>query len=92
MLNDRFCEKRAFPYLFPRDTFGCKVEREMKLSPSKYFDKRLFNHTQLFASDSYFIFFLMSITQHLKLQSQINVAMKMIYSGNLTAGVLSQNF
>ena len=49
MLNDEFCEELAFPYLFPRGKFGYKVERDIKLSPSKYFNRRLFNYTQLFA-------------------------------------------
>ena len=92
MLNDKFCEELAFPYLFPRDKFGYKFERDIKLSPSKYFNQRLLNYTQLFASDPDFIFFALSITQQLKLKSQINVAMKKVCSGNLIAGLLSQNF
>ena len=92
MLNDKFCEDLAFPYLFPRDKFGYKVERDIKLSPSKYFNQRLLNYTQLFASDPDFIFFALSTTQQLKLKSQINVAMKKVCSGNLIAGLLSQNF
>ena len=92
MLNDKFCEELAFPYLFPRDKFGYKFERDIKLSPSKYFNQRLLNYTQLFASDPDFIFFALSITQQLKLKSQINVPMKKVCSGNLTAGLLSQNF
>ena len=92
MLNDEFCKELAFPYLFPRGKFGYKVERDIKLSPSKYFNQRLLNYTQLFASDPDFIFFALSITQQLKLKSQINVPMKKVCSGNLTAGLLSQNF
>ena len=92
MLNDKFCEELAFPYLFPRDKFGYKFQRDIKLSPSKYFNQRLLNYTQLFASDPDFIFFALSITQQLKLKSQINVPMKKVCSGNLTAGLLSQNF
>ena len=92
MLNDEFCKELAFPYLFPRGKFGYKVERDIKLSPSKYFNQCLLNYTQLFASDPDFIFFALSITQQLKLKSQINVPMKKVCSGNLTAGLLSQNF
>ena len=33
VLNDKFREKLAIPYLFPKDNFGCKVERDIKLSP-----------------------------------------------------------
>ena len=92
MLNDEFCAELAFPYLFPMGKFGYKVERDVKLSPSKYFNQRLLNYTQLFASDPDFMFFALSITQQLKLKSQINVPMKKVCSGNLTAGLLSQNF
>ena len=89
MLNDEFCEELALPHLFPGGKFGYKVERDIKLSASKYFDQPLLNYTQLFASDANFIFFALSITQQLKLQSQINVLMKKVCSGNLTARVLS---
>ena len=88
MLNDEFCEELAFPYLFPWGKFGYKVERYIKLSPSKYFNEGVLNFRQLFASDPDFIFF----AQQLKLKSQINVAMKKVFSGNLTGGLLSQNF
>ena len=92
VLNDECCEELAFPYLFPRGKFGYKVERDIKLSPSKHFNQGLLNYTQLFASDPDFIFFALSITQQLKLKNQINVAMKKVCSGNLTAGLLSQIF
>ena len=93
MLNDEFCEELSFPYLLPRGKFGYKVERvHTKLSPSKYFNQHLLNYTQLFASDPDFIFFALSTTQQLKLQSRNNVAMKKVCSGKLTEGVLSQNF
>ena len=92
MLNDEFCEELSFPYLLPRGKFGYKVERDIKLSPSKYFNQHLLNYTQLFVSDPDFIFFALSTTQQLKLQSRNNVAMKKVCSGNLTEGVLSQNF
>ena len=49
MLNDDLCEEVAFLYLFPRGKFGYKVERDIKLSPSKYFNRRLFDYKQLFA-------------------------------------------
>ena len=49
MLNDEFCEELVFPYLFPRVRFGYKVEGDIKLSPTKYFNQRLLNYTQLFA-------------------------------------------
>ena len=62
------------------------------MRPVKYFNQRLLNYTQIFASNPDYIFFALSVTQQLKLQSQINIAMKKVCRGHLTAGVLSQNF
>ena len=90
MLNDESCEEPAFPYIFPMSTFCYKVSREIKPSPSKYFNQSLFNHIQLFASDPDYKFFALSITQHFKFQSQINVRTKKVCIGNLTTGVLFQ--
>ena len=86
MLNDESCEEPAFPYIFPMSTFGYKVSREIKPSPSKYFNQSLFNYIQLFASDPDYKFFALSVTQHFKFQSQINVRTKKVCSGNLTTG------
>ena len=76
VLNDIFCEGLSFPYLFPNGHFGYKVERQVNLSPVKYFNQRLLNYTQMFASDPDYIFFALSVSQQLKLQSQINIGMK----------------
>ena len=92
ILNDKYCEELAFPCLFPERKFGYKVKPKIKLSPVKYFNQSLLNHMQIFASDPDYIFFTLPVTQQLKLQSQINNAMKKVCSGHLTAGVLSQNF
>ena len=91
ILNDKYCEELAFPCLFPKGKFGYKVERKIKLSPVKYFNQRLLNYTKIFASDPD-IFFALSVAQQLKLQNQINIAMKKICRGHLTAGVVYQNF
>lgn len=50
----------------------------------------LLNYTQLFTVDTDYIVFALSVTQQLKHQIHINIAMKKIC--NLTARVLSQNF
>ena len=92
ILNDKYCEELAFPCLFPKGKFDYKVEQKIKLSPVKYFNHCLLNYAQIFASDPDYIFFELSVTQQLKLQSQINIDMKKVCSGHLTAGALSQNF
>ena len=92
ILNDKYCEELDFPCPFPKGKFGYKVERKIKLSPGKYLNQRLLNYTQIFASDSGYILFALSVTQQLKLQSQINITLKKVCCGHLAAGVLSQNF
>ena len=56
VLNDNHSEELAFPYLFPTEKFGYKVKREIPFSPVKYFNQRLLNFRQSFASDADFIF------------------------------------
>ena len=68
MLIGEFCKGLAFPYLIPRRKFGYKVERDLKLSPSKYF-MNVSLIIQLFPSDPDVIFFALSITPQLKLTS-----------------------
>ena len=92
ILTDEHCEELAFPHLFPTGKFGFKVDRDVPLSAARYFNQRLLNYTQLFASDSDYIFYALSVTQSLKLISQVNIAIKKACSGNLTAGMLSQDF
>ena len=89
ILNDSFCEELAFPYLFPNGKFGYKIEREIKLSPAKYFNQRLLNFTQMFASDPDYVFFALTVTREMKLQSQINIALKKVCTGRITSGMLS---
>ena len=57
ILSDNYCEELSHPYLFPTGKFGYKVERDVKLSPSKYFNQRLLNYKQSFASEAEYIFF-----------------------------------
>ena len=62
------------------------------MSPAKYFNQRLANYTQLFASEADYIFYALSVSQQLKLNSQIDTAMLKVYYGQLTAQMLSNNF
>ena len=78
ILMDEKCEELAHPHLFPTGKFGYKVQREIKLSPVKYFNQRLLNYKQTFSSDSDYIFYALSVMQQLNLSSQINVAMKKV--------------
>jgi len=52
LTTDEFCEELAHPHLFPYGKFGYHTEREVNLSPSKYFNQRLLNYSQKFACDA----------------------------------------
>ena len=91
-LTDESCEVLAFPYLFPTGKCGYNVQRINKLSQIKYFNQRLSNYTQLFASEADYIFYALPVTQQLKTNSQINIALKKVCGGQLTAQMLRNNF
>ena len=46
----------------------------------------------MFASDPDYVFFALSVTQQMKLQSQINIALKKVSTCRITSGMLSHNF
>ena len=46
----------------------------------------------MFASDSDYICYGLSVTQQLKLNSEINIALRKVCTGTVTAGMLSQSF
>ena len=73
-------EELGHPHLFPTGQYGYKVEREIPLTPSKYFNQRLLHYTQKFASDNDYIFFAHTVLQKVQLSSQINIAMKKVLS------------
>ena len=52
LLGDEFCEEFAHPHLFRYGKFGYKAEMEIPISPGRYFNQRLLNYNQKFASDS----------------------------------------
>ena len=91
ILNEKFFEELGHPHLFPTGQYGYKVEREIPFIPSKYFNQRLLNYTQKFASDNDYIFFANTVLQKFQLNSQISIAMKKVLSNDLTAGMLSKH-
>ena len=78
IFDDPRCEEMAFPHLFPTGKFRFKVERNVSISPVKYFNQRLLNYSQKFASDTDYIFFANYVVQQINLRSKINIAMKKI--------------
>ena len=53
----------AHPHLFPQGKFGLHTKRDIKLTHTKYFNQRLLNYTQRFASDPDYIFFANFVSQ-----------------------------
>ena len=92
VLNGKFCEELAHLHLFPSCRYDYQIEREIPLSPSEYFNRRLLHYRQKFAADSDYIFFAHSLLQKVQLSSQINTAMKKVISNNLTARMSSKKF
>ena len=92
ILSDEFCEELAYPYLFANGKFGYKVQLDVALSPSKYFNQRLLNYKQNFAKDVDYIFFALSVIQQINLQNSMNFALKKVTSNTLTAGDLSADY
>ena len=85
ILFDEKCEELAFPKIFFRGKFGYAFPREHHLTPTRYFNQRLLNFSQPFASNSDYIFFAQPVLQQKNLNDQINIAMKKV-TGQLTAG------
>ena len=92
LMTDSNCEELAHPYLFPTGKFGYKVQRSINLTPNKYFNQRLLNYKQRFASEADYIFCAHSVYQQMNMTSRINIAMQKVKTNKLTAGMLSQNF
>ena len=80
ILTDKHWEELAHPHLFPTGKLGYQVDREVPLSPIKYFNQRLLNYKQKFSSDPDYIFFANSVTQQLNLNSRVNTAMQKVKS------------
>ena len=91
LVADDNCELLAFPYLFSKRKFGCNIQVDIRLIPIKYFNQHL-NYTKLFASKAGYIFYVLSVSKQLKLNSQVNPAMKKVCGWWLTAQMLSNNF
>ena len=92
ILTDKRCEEFSHPWLFPAGKFGYRTEQEISLTPNKYFNQRLLNYKQIFASDADYIFYVHSVYQQLNMTSKMNIASQKVCSNQLTAGTLTENF
>ena len=85
------CEELAFPVLFPKGRYGCTTEREIKLTPTKYFNARLLHHSGRFATNPEYLFFAQFIIEQKKVSDSINIALKKVHGQFLTASHIRSN-
>ena len=84
-MTDKRCEELAFPSLFPKGRFGFTAERDIKLTPVKYFNARLLHYSGRFSTNPEYLFFAQFIIEQKKVSDNINIAMKKIHEQPLTA-------
>ena len=90
-MADKQCEELAFPILFPKGKYGYSVNREIKLSPVKYFNARLLHHSGRFATNPEYLFFAQFIIEQKKVSHSINIALKKMHGQPLTASQIRSN-
>ena len=91
-MGDEFCEEQTFSYLLPKGKSGYSVPQGIPISPAWYFNHRLLNFNQHFASDADYITFARPVYEQNHLRSSINFAMSKIKPGTLTEGTGTNNF
>lgn len=77
--------------MFPNGRFGYTSEREVKLSPIKYFNARLLHYSSRFASNPEYLFFAQFIIEQRKISDSINIALKKVRGQPVTASQLKSN-
>ena len=73
LMTDKLCEELSFPVLLPKGRFGYTTERDIKLSPIKYFNARLLHYSGKFATNPEYLFFAQFIMEQKKISDSINV-------------------
>ena len=76
IFHEKGADSMAFPALFPDGKFGFSEERPIKLSPSKYFNARLFCADTRFARDNNFIFFAQFMIEMSNIRSNLSIALR----------------
>ena len=85
------CEELAFPVLFPKGRYGYTAEREIMLSPVKYFYAWLLHYSGKFARNPGYLFFAQFIIEQEKVSDSINIALKKVHGHSVTAAQLRSN-
>ena len=90
-MTDQHCEEFAFPVLFPKGNFGFTAERDLKLSPGKYFNARLLHYSGRFATNPEYLFFAQFIIEQKKVSDSINIALKKVHGSVVTSQIRSNS-
>ena len=90
-MMDKQCEELAFPVLFPKGRYGYTTEREIKLTPTKYFNARLLHQSGRFATNPEYLFFTQFIIEQKKVSDSINIALKKVHGQFVTASQIRSN-
>lgn len=88
---DKQCEELAFPVLFPKGRYGYTAERQVTISPVKYFNARLIRYSGRFATNPEYLFFAQFIIEQKKVSDSINIGLKKVHEQSVTASQLSAN-
>ncbi|KAI8513472.1 hypothetical protein Bbelb_101110 [Branchiostoma belcheri] len=69
-------EAMSFPVQFPTGKFSFNDDRDVRITPSKYFKARLMGADTRFARDTSYIFFAQYVTELRFIQSNISISMR----------------
>ncbi|XP_071142171.1 uncharacterized protein [Mytilus edulis] len=76
IFKEKGIDAMAFPHLHPGGEFGYSMERQVRLTPSKYFNARLLSADTRFATDSQYIFFAQYVTEIMNVTLNISIALR----------------
>ncbi|XP_071122628.1 uncharacterized protein [Mytilus edulis] len=76
IFKEKGIDAMAFPHLHPGGEFGYSMERQVRLTASKYFNARLLSADTRFATDSQYIFFAQYVTEIMNVTSNISIALR----------------
>ena len=85
LMTDKQCEELAFPVLFPKGRFGYTAQRDIKLTPVKYFNARLLHFSGRFATNPEYLFYAQFIIEQKKVSDSINIALKKVHGQSIRA-------
>jgi len=96
IFQEKGSDAMAFPTLHPSGRFGFHENRTIPLSPSKYFNARLFSSDDRFAKNNQFIFLAQYLVEMHNIKSNISIALRKGETSNaegkkITAEMLTIN-